>query len=296
MKKATLAGLAVPALILGGAVMVGAQTSDTEADTSTDTPSDSETKSHGPEGHGPGGTGGPGGSGIGQLLEGLDLDRAEIRDALEAGATVAELAAQQGVDLDAAIDEIVAGAEERIAENPDSRFAENFDANELRQRLTDVVNGEVEFGQSRFAGGAEGRRGHVGAGPGGFGALADALGLDQSDIREALQGGSTIAELADENDVDIDSVIAGIVADAEVRIAENPDSRFAENFDADELKERLESVVNGERPERPDFDGEGHGPGHRGRGGFGRGGFGAGLERGPFGGGGPFGGAPATDL
>ncbi|MBN4047397.1 hypothetical protein JYT71_00150 [Acidimicrobiaceae bacterium AH-315-P05] len=291
MKKATLAGLVVPALILGGAVVVGAQTADTESDPSTDTPSDSETASHAPEDRGHHGRGGPG---IGRLLEGLDVDRAEIRKALESGTTIAELAAQQGFDVDAAIDEIIASAEERIAENPDKRFAENFDSDELRQRLNDVVSGEAELGHGPFGANGQGQRGPHGPGGRGlraFGALTDALGLERSDIREALQGGSTIADLADENGVDIDSVIAGIVADAEERIAENPDNRHAENFDANALQERLESVVNGEMPERPEFDGVGRGPSRGGREGFGRGGF----DGGPFADGGPFGGTPAID-
>jgi hypothetical protein len=242
MKRKLLAALAVPGLILGGAVAVNAQTADdTTVDTTADTTTDSATTHEHAEGQGRHGRGG-------HLIEALGLDRATVQAGIAEGSTLAELAEAAGVDVDAAIDTLVAEAEAKVAENPDSRFAENFDADTFRERLTATVNGEIELGR--------GGRGGEGRGPGGgLGQLTEALGMDKAEIREALADGSTIAELAETAGVDIDAVIASIVADAEAKVAEHPDSRFAENFDAEALTERLEGMVSGE----VEFPSRGHG-------------------------------------
>lgn len=79
MKRKLLAALAVPGLILGGAVAVNAQTADdTTVDTTADTTTDSATTHEHAEGQGRHGRGG-------HLIEALGLDRATVQAGIAEG-------------------------------------------------------------------------------------------------------------------------------------------------------------------------------------------------------------------
>ena len=90
--------------------------------------------------------------------------------------------------------------------------------------------------------------GHVHRG-GRFGAkltsAATALGMSEADLRAALRAGKTIAEVAEERGVEVDTVIDALVAEATAK-----------------LRERITAMVNGELP---DGDKAGHHRGHRAR-------------------------------
>lgn len=104
------------------------------------------------------------------------------------------------------------------------------------------------------------RRGH---GPGGrFGrlgggaaseAVTDLLGIDQEAIVEQLRAGSPLADIANANGVDTDTLVDTLVAEAQARI----DAAIeAGNVEADQVADRLANLeeqitarVNGERPE-----------------------------------------------
>ncbi len=88
-----------------------------------------------------------------------------------------------------------------------------------------------------------GRRGPRAGGPE---AMAEALGMDPSELRDAVRGGQTIAEVAESRGVDIDAVISDLVDQAEARVAELDNPQAAERFDAEKLTERLTALVNGE--------------------------------------------------
>ena len=236
MKKKWIAAITVPGLVLGGTAVAGAQTADDDATTDENTVEDGRKGRRGA------------GKGFGKFAEALGLEGSELREALAGGQTLAEIAADQGVDIDSVIDDIVANAQARADENPDSPRAQNFDAEAFEARLTEMVNTVVD--PSDF----EGRRGH--RGPRGGGAIAEALGLEPSELRDALTEGQTIADVAAAQGVDIDGVIDQIVADVEARIAENPDSPRAQNFDAEAFEEKLTERVNtpfdpDNRPDRP---------------------------------------------
>lgn len=106
-----------------------------------------------------------------------------------------------------------------------------------------------------------GRRGHGQRGPRGAGAVADVLGLEGSEIRDALQDGSTIADLAAEQGVSVDDVVDALVAQAEERVATALENGRIDQEKADEIlagaEEHAEDIVNG------DFE-PGQGRGHRG--------------------------------
>ncbi len=227
-RRLAVAGVLLPGAIVLGSTVAGAQATD---EPTTDDPAVESEEREGRKHRG----------GFRSLFESLDLEKDEIREALESGSTIAELAAAQGIDLDAVIDQMVADAEAKVAENPDGRFAQNFDADEFRARIDAAVNGEFEFRER-----GEGRRGHAGHKGGGLGDIFEALELDRDTLRAAMESGQSLADIAEAQGVDLDPIIDEIIAEAEAKVAENPDSRFAENFDADELRERIESAVDGE--------------------------------------------------
>jgi uncharacterized protein YidB (DUF937 family) len=198
--------------------------------------------------NGEGGFGHRGGfpfAGTSAAAEALGMTAADLRAELRDVKTIAQVAEERGVELQAVVDAMVADATERI----DERAA---DAKEdLPDRIADIVNGEVPD--------------HPGPGPHGgarFGleAAAEALGISADDLRDSLQDDKTIADVAGERGVDVQTVIDAMVADATERI----DQRVADgDLDADraaslkeDLPDRITDVVNGEAG--PRF---GHGPG-----------------------------------
>ena len=109
--------------------------------------------------------------------------------------------------------------------------------------------------------GGHGPGGHGGpGGPGGgwFGgeAAATALGISVDDLRTELRDGASIAQVAEEKGVAIDTVIAAIVAERTETIEAKVTAGDLTREEADEkladLTERVTEQVNATRAERPD--------------------------------------------
>jgi len=134
-----------------------------------------------------------------------------------------------------------------------------------------LVSGAQQDGSTTTEAPAEEGRLHRGGPRAGLEAAAEALGMEVDELRDALEDGSTIADVAGERSVDVQAVIDAMVADATERI----DQRVADgDLDADraaelkeELPERITDLVNGEGPR----GGPGFGRGPGGPGGFGPG-------------------------
>lgn len=101
------------------------------------------------EGHGPGGHHrGPGMFGRGVASEALTdllgIDAQDLRQQLHDGATLAEIAQTQGVEVQAVIDELVAEVEERVANAVENGRIDQAQADEklaeAEARITDMVN------------------------------------------------------------------------------------------------------------------------------------------------------------
>ncbi len=94
------------------------------------------------------------------------------------------------------------------------------------------------------------RPAHAGPrGPHGLEAAAEVLGLEVEDLRERLRGGdATLAEVAADENVDVDDLVAAMVAEATERI----DQKVADgDLDADraaeikaDLEDRITTLVN----------------------------------------------------
>ena len=169
----------------------------------------------------------------------------ELRTALRDGQTIAEVAAAEGVDVQAVIDALTEDAIARIeAELPD--------------RIAAIVNGEVPFERGDHGP----RGGHVLPG---LETAADALGITEDELRTALRDGQTIAEVATDQGVDLQSVIDALVAQANTRLDEAVANGRIDAARADEIRanlpDRITAFVNGEfregRPGGPGPDGPG---------------------------------------
>jgi predicted RNA-binding protein associated with RNAse of E/G family len=117
----------------------------------------------------------------------------------------------------------------------------------------------------------------TGHGPGGLGGrveavsdasvVAKAIGISEADLNTALQGGQTIAAVAKAHNVDVQTVIDALVADAKDELVAAVKAGTMTQAQADtetsNLTQRITDQVNG-----TGFGPGGHGPGGMGRGDF----------------------------
>ena len=223
-----LRATAVVAMVGAGALgswSLSQPSNSSAADSATESSGDAastEAMGHGGGRHGRG-------PGLDAAATALGLSVDELRTELEGGATLAEVASAQGVEVDALIAAIVADATADIdakveaGELDAARAAGIKDG--LLERVTAMVNGEFRGGNGP-GGHGPGGHGPGGHGWGGFGhrggmhldTAAEVLGLTVDELRTQLQDGSTLADVAAAQDVDVDTLIDALVAEARERI------------------------------------------------------------------------------
>jgi hypothetical protein len=128
----------------------------------------------------------------------------------------------------------------------------------ITQEQADAVEEALE--DARPDHGVGGRFGHPGFALGFGGALstvAESLGIDEDELRSALEDGRTIAEIAEEQGVDVQDVVNDIVAAQRARLDEAVAEGHLTREDADDIlagaEERASAFVNGERPDPEDL-------------------------------------------
>jgi polyhydroxyalkanoate synthesis regulator phasin len=147
------------------------------------------------------------------------------------------------------------------------------------ERIRDALSGLVDDGsltqdqadevaETLDEAGIGGHGGRPGWGPGaGLTAAADALGMTEEELRTALQeDGATLAQVAGDQGVAVDDLVAALVQAAQERIAEAVEEGRLSQEEADELladlEDRITDRVDEELPARG--PGGGWGPGSRG--------------------------------
>lgn len=87
---------------------------------------------------------------------------------------------------------------------------------------------------------------------GGLDAAAGALGMTIDELRSALGGGQSLAEVAKDKNIDAQKVVDAIVAEAKTHLAEKVSGGAMTQAEADaliaRLTEKAEAFVNGEAP------------------------------------------------
>lgn len=127
----------------------------------------------------------------------------------------------------------------------------------LTQAQSDKVLKALEAARPKDGPGGPGGRG--GHGPGArkvaLSAAATALGMTEADLRTALESGKTIAAIAKEKNVDVNTVISALVAEAKTHLDAEVKAGTLTQAEADtrlaEVKTRITDMVNNGRPARP---------------------------------------------
>lgn len=122
----------------------------------------------------------------------------------------------------------------------------------ITQAQADAVQAALEAARpERPEGDMGGRGGRGGRGPG-LEAAATALGMTADELRTELQSGDSIADVAGEKGVAVQTVIDALVAEAKTHLAEEVASGEHTQAEADaklaDITERITAMVNGEMP------------------------------------------------
>ena len=178
-----------------------------------------------------GGRGGRGGAfrdGLGDILQivadATGLDAQEIRTQLQDGATLADLITANGGDVNAVIADALAVVTEQVNQAVTDGKITQERADEIlanaETRITEAINNTTPLGEGGGRGGGLQDR---------FGdrqlngvvrqALEDA-GLTQAEIREQLQNGASLRQILTDVGVDVDALIADVLANAQTRLDE----------------------------------------------------------------------------
>jgi len=142
----------------------------------------------------------------------------------------------------------------------------------LTQAQADKVAGTLERQPPMAGMGGRGGRGGMGGmgGGGGMGitqshdAAAKALGMTSDELYAAVQGGKSLADIAKDQKVSVDSLVKAMVADAEADLAAAVKAGTLTPAQADTMKssltERITDQVNGVRAGRGPGRGAGYAP------------------------------------
>ncbi|GEM_PF-3826345 len=169
------------------------------------------------------------------VAEELGLSPRGVVVALAKGETLADLAAENGSSGDELVDALTA----RLGAALDEAVAEGrIDperAAEIRERSAERIETLVFEPHRRLA-----RRSAVAvmrlrAAE----TISEMLGMTLGELRDAVAGGTTVAELAEERGVDVDELVAAVMAPLEERAARAVE---AGRVDPDRVDERLERI------------------------------------------------------
>jgi hypothetical protein len=172
------------------------------------------------------------------------LEAGDIMEQLRDGVTLADITTANGGTIEVVIASAVADATERInnavaegrltQEEADERLAA------LETTFTDAVN-------SQFPG-HDGRPGARLLAHGLARQVAEATGLEMSDIVAQIRGGATVAEILTANDVDVTVFTSDVITSASERLAQAVENGRLTQERADEmiaqLTERLPEMLN----------------------------------------------------
>jgi hypothetical protein len=127
----------------------------------------------------------------------------------------------------------------------------------LTQAQADKVASTLEAaGVGRGGPGGHGGRGGPGGGGHDLSAAATALGISEADLKTALESGKTLAEVAKDKNVSVDTLVAALVKAETDRIKQEVTDGKLTQAQADErladLTKRVTDRVNRTRPTRPE--------------------------------------------
>ncbi|CAM4283368.1 hypothetical protein [Paenibacillus tarimensis] len=174
----------------------------------------------------------------------LGMTADELKEALKSGSTLAELAADKGIEVQKLTDAVAAKLTARLDEklSAGSITQEEYDSRkaEIAETAGQIVNGEISMKGSRKMGGFYGASVE----------LAGLLGLTEEELKDAVKSGKTLADLAAEKNVDTQKLTDLIVSELTVKLDEQlaAGRLTQEQYDERkaELAEQAAAIISGE--------------------------------------------------
>ena len=148
----------------------------------------------------------------------LDMEKRDLIAELKSGKTLAEVAQENGVEVEDVVEALVDVADERLDEAVESGRLSQDEADEklssVEERISAMVDKVLPTGRNF------GKMMRHGGGHAIINAASDELGLQKQELVEALRGGNTITSLAADIGVSTDAIVERVVAAASNRLSE----------------------------------------------------------------------------
>lgn len=161
--------------------------------------------------------------------------------------------------LAGAQDDVTPETTQAPAEHPDV-LGDLVEEGVITQEQADIIRERfaehrAEFGRGHHRPGFLGLRGEAGD------VVSDLLGLTEEEIAEAFQSGTSLADLATQQGVEVQTLVDALVDEAETNLADKVADGTITQERADSILENLEErITEGVNAERPRFEGRrGHG-------------------------------------
>jgi transposase-like protein len=193
-------------------------------------------------------------------LTGLEADA--VKEAREGGQSLADIAAEYDVDEDTLIAAIMEDFAARLQEQLDAGTItqDEYDTrmSEMETRITEMVESTAAVNRGGHDAGGIMKEYQI---------VSDLTGLEADAVKEAREGGQSLADIAAEYDVDEDTLIAAIMEDFAARLQEQLDAGTITQDEYDtrlsEMETRITEMV--ESTNAVPQGGPGNGPGGPGR-------------------------------
>jgi hypothetical protein len=186
----------------------------------------------------------------------LGLTESALRDQLNDGKSLADVAKAQSKDVNGLKDAILAAAksalDKAVADKDLTQSQADDVYNRLKDNIDDMVNGQLRFhdrGPRLFFKpfGAD------------LSAAAKYLGLSESALRDQLQDGKSLADVAKAQSKSVDgleqAILAAQKADLDKAVADKKLTQSQADRIYDNLKDRIDDVVNGKPGDFPPLRG-----------------------------------------
>lgn len=243
---AGLAGVVAVGLIGTAGVALAQSSGDPSTDQAPGGPPPDQARCHPPDRH-------PIKRGFAELVKASGLERQVVAEGLKNGQSLAEIFEANGVDTDEVI--------ESVLEELEQALDEKVEAGALSEEKAARIYEAAEKGLPRIANAHRPPPGNGRPGPGRdalaheLKIAADTIGIPVAELAEMLRDGGTIAEAAEANEVEVDTVIEAMVAPVNDRIDEAVANGRIDESKGDELKERaldrITRFVNEGLPQPP---------------------------------------------
>ena len=181
----------------------------------------------------------------------LGVESGEIQSTLSQGGTLADVAAEAGVDPQVLVDTFVAEHSARLAQAVTDGRIDQAQADEALANATQRAETFIAEGRSGDGRPGQGERPHRRQHDGPrriIGAVAGILGVEPQDVVEALRDGTSIADYAESLGVGEQELTDSILAEASARLAEAVANGRITQDEADtklaEMAERLSEALN----------------------------------------------------